>query len=116
MPRRKRGCIAPSEEQLLTAHRQLRQRLTRAENCTANAFENLPLFAAAITAANSAALPLRQLNLLAGAYLGIRALYTWVYIWGQNDRRLAPARPLVWIGGISVIMHLFVTAGRQQRA
>ncbi|KAI5928335.1 hypothetical protein F4810DRAFT_190193 [Camillea tinctor] len=91
--------------------KELKARILRAEACSANAFENLPLYAAAVVAGNAAGLPKDTLNALAAGYVASRVAYTWVYIWGQNNRKLAEARTLVWGVGIGFIMTLFVKAG-----
>ncbi|KAI2611599.1 uncharacterized protein GGS25DRAFT_483346 [Hypoxylon fragiforme] len=83
-------------------------RLQRAEAAGANAFETLGLYAAAVTAGNAADLPRETLNTLSLAYLATRVLYTWVYIWGQENRRFAPVRTLVWSAGIFLVMRLFI--------
>ncbi|KAI1494520.1 hypothetical protein F5X96DRAFT_567017 [Biscogniauxia mediterranea] len=89
----------------------VKARILRAEACSANAFEALPLYAAAVVAGNVAGLPRDTLNALAAGYIASRAAYTWVYIWGQNNRKLADARTLVWGVGVGLVMTLFVKAG-----
>ncbi|KAL7624727.1 hypothetical protein AAE478_006298 [Parahypoxylon ruwenzoriense] len=91
--------------------KKLRLRLQRAEAAGANAFETLGLYAAAVTAGNAAGLPAQTMNSLTLYYLGSRVLYTWVYIWGQENRSLAPVRTLVWTAGMTFIMAMFVQAG-----
>ncbi|KAI0123718.1 hypothetical protein BJ170DRAFT_686972 [Xylariales sp. AK1849] len=91
--------------------KRLRLRLIRAEACGANAFENLPLFAAAVTAANAAGLPTQTLNALSGAYFISRIIYTYVYIFAQDNPRMAASRTLVWTAGMGFLMTLFVKAG-----
>ncbi|CAJ2511197.1 Uu.00g068220.m01.CDS01 [Anthostomella pinea] len=94
--------------------KQLVQRLQRAEAAGANAFEGLPLFAAAVVAGNSAGLPTATLNALSVGYIANRVVYTWYYIWISSNRRMASYRPLVWSVGVACIMTLFVKAGLQQ--
>nr|GFD58146.1 hypothetical protein [Tanacetum cinerariifolium] len=60
---------------------QLRGRLLRAEACSANGFEALPLYAAAVTAGNAAGLSALTMNMLSIGWLLSRAIYTYVYIW-----------------------------------
>ncbi|KAI0596074.1 hypothetical protein F4775DRAFT_566399 [Biscogniauxia sp. FL1348] len=91
--------------------KEVKARILRAEACSANAFEGLPLFAAAVVAGNAAGLPKETLNALTAGYVASRLAYTWVYIWGQNNRKLAEARTLVWGVGITCVMTLFVKAG-----
>ncbi|KAI1866362.1 uncharacterized protein JN550_007750 [Neoarthrinium moseri] len=92
--------------------KKLRLRLIRAEACGANAFENLPLFAAAVTAGNAAGLSVQALNYLSVGYIVSRIAYTWVYIFGLGDRNVHPlARTAVWSAAIGCVMTLFVKAG-----
>ncbi|KAK6085234.1 hypothetical protein SCUP515_01052 [Seiridium cupressi] len=91
--------------------KQVRLRLQRAEACGANAFESLPLFAAAMTAGNAAGLSPEALNLLSIGYIVSRLLYTWVYIFGQDNPKLAVWRTRVWTAGIGFVMTLFIKAG-----
>jgi uncharacterized MAPEG superfamily protein len=45
---------------------------------------NLPLFAAAIVAANAAHVPVKKIHALAASYLGLRALYNLAYIFVED--------------------------------
>ncbi|KAI1135319.1 hypothetical protein F5Y05DRAFT_395241 [Hypoxylon sp. FL0543] len=92
--------------------KKLKGRLQRAESAGANAFETLGLYAAAVTAGNAAGLSAGTLNALTLGYLASRVFYTWVYIWGQENRKLLPLRTGVWGVGMSICMALFVLAGR----
>ncbi|KAI5862278.1 hypothetical protein GGS23DRAFT_115907 [Durotheca rogersii] len=91
--------------------KRVRQRLQRAEAAGANAFETLGLYAAAVTAGNAAGVPAATMNALSLGYLATRALYTWVYIWGQENRRMYPARTIVWFVNMIIVMTAFVQAG-----
>jgi uncharacterized MAPEG superfamily protein len=92
-----------------------RGRLLRAEACTANGFEALPLFAAAVTAGNSAGLSAFTMNMLSVGWLTSRVVYTYVYIWYQGTEKLAlgqaPLRFKVWTVGAMICMSMFVLAG-----
>ncbi|KAF4414257.1 hypothetical protein CGCF415_v014378 [Colletotrichum fructicola] len=81
----------------------LRGRLLRAEACSANGFEALPLYAAAVTAANSAGISTPVMNFLSISWLSSRVLYTYVYVWHQERETLAqdqaPLRFKVWAVG-----------------
>jgi uncharacterized MAPEG superfamily protein len=94
---------------------QVRERLLRAEACTANGFEALPLFAAAVTAGNSAGISAFTMNVLSISWLVSRAVYTYVYIWYQGTEKLAlgqaPLRFKVWTVGAIICMSMFVIAG-----
>ncbi|KAI8959473.1 hypothetical protein F5Y11DRAFT_332948 [Daldinia sp. FL1419] len=91
--------------------KRLKGRLVRAESAGANAFENLGVYAAAVTAGNAAGLSAKTLNALALGYLAARVLYTWIYIWGQENRRITPLRTVVWSVAMGCCMALFSLAG-----
>ena len=63
-------------------------------------------------AGNAARVPTERMNKLALTYVASRALYNYVYVILQDNSRLAVLRPLVWGVGITVIMMLFVAAGK----
>ncbi|KAI0480953.1 hypothetical protein GGR56DRAFT_672008 [Xylariaceae sp. FL0804] len=86
-------------------------RAQRAEACSANAFEGLPLYAAGLVAGNAAGVPAATMNMLSVGYLAVRVVYSWVYIWGQENRKVAPMRTLSWLTGTGLIMTMFVKAG-----
>ncbi|KAK4236814.1 hypothetical protein C8A03DRAFT_45220 [Achaetomium macrosporum] len=88
------------------------RRISRARAATANGFETLGLYAAAVVAGNAARLPAEQMNRLTLAYIVSRAVYNYVYIVLQDNRRMATVRSLVWVSGIGIIMSLFVLAGQ----
>lgn len=91
---------------------QLRLRLQRAEAVVANAFETLGLYAAAVTAGNAAGVQARIMNTLTLSYIASRVLYTWIYIWGQENRKIAPLRTIVWGVGMCFSMAMFIAASR----
>ncbi|KAJ8109562.1 hypothetical protein OPT61_g7367 [Boeremia exigua] len=84
----------------------LRGRLLRAEACSANGFETLPLFAAAVTAGNAAGVSAVIMNTLTVVWLASRLVYTYVYIWQSGTEKLAPGQaPLrfkVWSVGAMI--------------
>ncbi|KAI1084057.1 hypothetical protein F5B20DRAFT_363931 [Whalleya microplaca] len=88
-----------------------KNRLQRAESAVANAFETLGLYAAAVTAGNAAGLSTEIMNSLSIGYLTLRVFYTWIYIWGQENRKFAPLRTLVWGAHMALVMSMFVMAG-----
>ncbi|OTB04573.1 hypothetical protein M426DRAFT_320689 [Hypoxylon sp. CI-4A] len=90
-----------------------RGRLQRAEAAGSNAFETLGVYAAAVTAGNTARLSPNTLNTLTLGYLASRLFYMWIYIWGQENRKLLPLRTQVWGVGMLICMTLFSMAGRQ---
>lgn len=52
----------------------------RAKAAEANGFENLPVFAGAVLAANVAGVPVETLNALSAAYLASRVIYNIIYV------------------------------------
>ena len=88
------------------------RRISRAKAATANGFETLGLYAAGVVAGNAAGVPTQRMNTLALTYVASRVLYNYVYVVLQDNSRLAVLRPLVWGVGITVIMMLFVAAGK----
>ncbi|KXX75543.1 hypothetical protein MMYC01_207629 [Madurella mycetomatis] len=88
------------------------RRLSRAKAATANGFETLGLYAAAVVAANAAGVPTPRLNALTLAYLTSRAVYNLVYVVLQDNARVAPLRSLAWMSGIAIITALYVSAAR----
>ncbi|KAI1451495.1 hypothetical protein F4805DRAFT_95550 [Annulohypoxylon moriforme] len=96
--------------------KKLKGRLQRAEAASANGFETLGFYAAAVTAGNTAGLSAETLNNLTLGYLASRVFYTWIYIWGQDNRKWILARPNVWGVGIGLILTLFIMAGNKGNA
>lgn len=103
-------------EASLTTYPQLANRILRAESATANGLENLPLFAGGVVAVNVAtaspstsSVPI--INALCFAYLALRTAYNVVYVWGQEDRRLALLQSATWIAGSMCAMALWIMAG-----
>ncbi|KAL2136136.1 hypothetical protein VTI74DRAFT_5359 [Chaetomium olivicolor] len=88
------------------------RRISRAKAATANAFETLGLYAAAVVAGNVAGVAAGRMNKLTMIYVASRVVYNYVYVVLQDNDRLAALRPLVWLTGIAVIMMLFVAAGK----
>ncbi|KAI1427514.1 hypothetical protein F5Y12DRAFT_736995 [Xylaria sp. FL1777] len=86
-------------------------RMQRAEAATANGFEGLPVFAAAVVAGNTARLSNTALNSLTIGYIASRIVYNYVYIFLLSNRKLAPLRTLVWFAGVASTMTLFIKAG-----
>lgn len=65
-----------------------------------------------MTAGNSAGLPAQLINLLSLGYIASRVVYSWVYIFAQDNPKFSPMwRTRVWGIGQICIMTLFVKAG-----
>ncbi|KAJ4304298.1 hypothetical protein N0V88_001911 [Collariella sp. IMI 366227] len=87
-------------------------RISRAKAATANGFETLSLYAAAVVAGNVSGMSVARLNQLSILYIMSRVVYNYVYVSLQDNAKLAGLRPLVWGVGIAVIMGLFIGAGK----
>lgn len=70
-----------------------------------NAFEAFPLFAAAVIIAHLAGAAQPAVDTLTGGFIGFRVCYTLAYI---HDRPLL--RSLLWAGGMSCVVGLFILA------
>lgn len=71
-----------------------------------NGFEAFPPFAAAVLIAVASGVEPSTINILAGAFVGCRALHGILYI-----ADLDKLRSLVWFGGLGSMVSLFVMAG-----
>ncbi|KAI1383390.1 MAPEG family-domain-containing protein [Hypoxylon trugodes] len=90
----------------------VRGRLIRSECALNNAFENLPLFAIAVLAANLEGVDLWILNFFSYNYILCRAVYTWIYIWGQEDDYMHPlTRSMVWFASQFILGMMFLLPG-----
>lgn len=98
---------------MLTPSRQLKRRIARAEAATANGTETIGLYAAAVIAANVSGVPAGRLNYLCLGYLASRVAYNLIYVWAQDNRKLAPFRSLAWTVGITLVLALFILAGME---
>lgn len=74
------------------------------------------MYASGIAAAAAAGVPSRTLNYLGAGYLASRAVYNTVYIFLQDNRKLAPLRSVVWNVSVGVIITLWVKAGNKAAA
>lgn len=89
-------------------------RYERAEACSANLYENLPLFASAVIVGNMVGLKKEGwggLNAFVGAYLGLRAAYTLAYI-GIGDNKMSYIRTGLWVASFSLCFRVFRLAAR----
>jgi len=111
-------------------------RCFRARGAHINAFEGFPLFAAAMVcsllfqsynvsvhrssydlqiAGNVAQIPTQDMNALAVQYLGVRALYSMVYIGGRSEA-LSYLRTGLWAWSIGIPIWGLVKAGKALNA
>jgi uncharacterized MAPEG superfamily protein len=92
-----------------------KDKIKRAEGAQQNGFENVALFAAAVTAGNVGGVDTFWLNALSLGYLSSRVLYNLIYI-NNSTPGLAAMRSTVFISGVGMIMTLFVKAGNALNA
>lgn len=84
----------------------------RCKHATSNGLETLGLFAAAVVAGNTEGIPEATLNGFSLDYFASRVADTFTYMVLQESRKFASLRSLIWLGGTSLAMTLFVQAGR----
>ncbi|GAA5843739.1 hypothetical protein JCM5353_008312 [Sporobolomyces roseus] len=83
----------------------------RAESSTSNSYETLPLFACAVLAGAVARLPLEQQHKFAMSYVGLRALYSFLYV-KITSKNASYLRSVVWLAGVVSIFNQFIQAGK----
>jgi len=83
----------------------------RCESASANAFENLPIFVAAIILGRMANLPADEMNRFAVKWLLGRAAHTIAYITISN-KNLTPLRTMAYFYTVSLAMGLFVKVAK----
>lgn len=82
----------------------------------ANGFETLGMYSAGIVAAAITGVPAETLNYLSLAYLASRVGYNTIYIWLQDNKKLAPLRTMCWSVSIGLIAALWIKAGNRAAA
>lgn len=87
-------------------------RLIRAEAAMQNGFDNIGLYAAAVTAGNAAGLSTKALNGLSLGYCLSRVVYNVVYIWAENEAR-AKWRSMSFMLSAALCCTLFIKAGEK---
>ncbi|ROV98425.1 hypothetical protein VMCG_07108 [Cytospora schulzeri] len=88
-------------------------RIQRAEAASSNGFESLGLYASGIAAAASAGVPSESLSYLSAGYLASRVVYNAVYVFLQDDKRLAPLRSFAWDVSVGIMITIWVKAGNR---
>lgn len=83
----------------------------RAEGASANGFETIGLYAAAVVAANTAGVDTKFINLATLGYVASRYAFLYTYIILGENRKLSSLRSLIWGSGIALILSLFIKAG-----
>ncbi|KAF9888137.1 hypothetical protein FE257_009273 [Aspergillus nanangensis] len=94
---------------------QVWNKLAKARGAHLNAMEGLPLFAVAMLAGNLAKLPSSELNTLSLEYIGVRLLYTALYM-GAKSEAASYLRTGVWAWGVSIPIWGLIKAGRMVNA
>ncbi|EIW78193.1 hypothetical protein CONPUDRAFT_138585 [Coniophora puteana RWD-64-598 SS2] len=89
-------------------------RVRRMEGAHANANEALPLWFAAVLAANYAGVDARTANVASIVFLTLRALHTYTYI-TQTTRVRSLFRSLAWFGSVGIAIRLLIQAGNKAR-
>jgi uncharacterized MAPEG superfamily protein len=79
----------------------------------ANGFDTLGMYSAGIVAAALTGVPAKSLNYLSLAYLASRVGYNTVYVWLQENKKLAPLRTVCWNISVGIIMALWIKAGNK---
>ncbi|KAI1335155.1 hypothetical protein F5Y15DRAFT_420194 [Xylariaceae sp. FL0016] len=90
-----------------------KNRILRGEAASANATETISFFVAGVVAANYGGVPVGTTNLLCATYLASRTLYNVVYVWLQDNRKLAPLRSVMFNIGVISWMTMFIKAGNR---
>ncbi|CAN9263861.1 unnamed protein product [Alternaria alternata] len=80
----------------------------RAEACHKNNMENAPFFIGAILAGNLAGLD-------SGAYIGLRLVYSFMYVKIQTNTP-SYLRSITWTASVAVLMTMFVKAGNKMNS
>jgi uncharacterized MAPEG superfamily protein len=86
----------------------------RSKACSANLYENMPLFASAVIVGNMAGLKKEGwggLNAFVGMYLGVRAIYALAYI-GISNNKLSPLRTWLWTASWALCFRIFWQAAK----
>jgi uncharacterized MAPEG superfamily protein len=89
-------------------------RYERAEAASANAVENLPLFASAVIVANAAGMTKdgqAGLDAFVGAWFAIRAAHSLSYIY-ISDSKMSYLRSALWIASLGLCFKVFGQAAR----
>lgn len=111
-------CIHDSRSKLLNHHqltrdRQIVRRIQRADAASANNFETLGFYAGGVAAALAAGVAPGLLNGLCAGYIGARVAYNVVYVFLQDNRKLAPVRSAIWMVCMGITSTLWVMAGNK---
>ncbi|KZP26920.1 hypothetical protein FIBSPDRAFT_854270 [Athelia psychrophila] len=87
-------------------------RVARMEGASHNGYEAFPLWVAAVLSANYAGLDNSLINKASAAFIGIRILFTYVYI-EQTSSAQAFFRSVIWWSGTSVPLYLLSKAANK---
>lgn len=84
--------------------------ISRAGNAHNNQLENLAIFIGAILAGAVVGVPRRAVDVVAAAYVVMRALYIWLYVTGEEGSWKGPVRTLLWNLCFLSCLYLYVHA------
>ncbi|KAF8521333.1 hypothetical protein JB92DRAFT_2807739 [Gautieria morchelliformis] len=89
-------------------------RIVRLGGAHENGTEIFPVWASAVLAANYAGIEQRTLNIVSGAFIGLRLLYNYIYI-NQASASASLLRTATWFTSIGIPMYLFIKAANKIR-
>lgn len=84
----------------------------RAEAASANAYENIPLYAAAVIVGNIAGLPKERMSRFAAIFLTLRAAHSLVYI-NTKSQKWTVLRSLLWFSTVLLNFRIFYEAAKK---
>ncbi|KAF1936536.1 hypothetical protein EJ02DRAFT_82764 [Clathrospora elynae] len=87
----------------------------RAEACHLNGMENAPFFIGAVVVGNFVGLGASTMNIISGTYLGLRVLYSILYI-NTTTQKASFARSGVWFAGVVLLVTTYVKAGNKMNS
>lgn len=71
------------------------------------------MYAGGIAAAAAAGVPAETLSYLSAGYLASRVVFNAVYVFLQDNRKMAPLRSIAWNVSVGFIAALWVKAGNR---
>ncbi|KIJ41119.1 hypothetical protein M422DRAFT_209565 [Sphaerobolus stellatus SS14] len=93
---------------------ELVQRAANLAGAHQNGFEIFPLWAAAVLTANFVGVDHSTVNIVSGAFIGLRLLFNYVYI-NQDSKAKSGIRTLLWFVGALLPHYLLVKSANKAR-
>lgn len=78
--------------------------------------ETIGLYGSSVAVAFAAGVPIQTLNYLSAGYVASRLAYNTIYIFLQDNRKIAPLRSIVWNVGVGILVTLWVKAANKAAA